>query len=182
MKKTIAPFVLLLVLAGLLAFSTIKKRTVHTRGDDPIGTVYVVIDKSDYDLQVFDEVGWFATYPVVFGGKSIDDKMMEGDKKTPEGTFRILSKRRHEKWHRIMMIDYPNKESWEKFKQRKAEGIIPQTAKIGGGIGIHGTWPNDNIVVDGYTNWTNGCVSLKNEDVDELYAILPVGTKVIIRP
>ena len=79
------------------------------------------------------------------------------------------------------MLDYPNKESYDKFNQRKAEGVIPKSAKIGGGIAIHGTWPHDDIVVDDYTNWTNGCISLKNEDIDELDSILPVGTKVIIK-
>ena len=34
-----------------------------------------------------------ATYPVVFGSKSLDDKMMEGDRSTPEGTYHIASKR-----------------------------------------------------------------------------------------
>ncbi len=80
-----------------------------------------------------------------------------------------------------MLLDYPNKDSWAKFKQRKAAGLIPANAKIGGGIAIHGTWPNDDLVVDDYTNWTNGCVSLKNEDIDEINEYLTVGTKVIIR-
>jgi len=35
-------------------------------------------------------------------------------------------------------------------------------------------------VVDLYQNWTNGCIALKNEDVDELYDMVPVGTKVTI--
>ena len=62
--------------------------------------------------------------------------------------------------------------------QRKAKGLIPRNAKIGGGIAIHGTWPHDDMAVDLYQNWTNGCISLKNEDVDELYDMLPVGTTV----
>jgi lipoprotein-anchoring transpeptidase ErfK/SrfK len=81
----------------------------------------------------------------------------------------------------MLMLDYPNNESWAKFKQRKADGKIPSKAKIGGGIAIHGTWAHDEIVVDDYTNWTNGCVSLKNEDLDELDGYLPVGTKVVIQ-
>jgi len=147
----------------------------------PAGTIHIVIDKSDYSLQVFDETGWFATYPVVFGSKSLDDKMMQGDRKTPEGTFIILSKRKHEKWNKFILLDYPNKKSWEKFNQRKAKGLIPGKATIGGAIGIHGTLPHFGDVVNGYANWTAGCVSLKNEDLDELYVIIRVGTKVMIR-
>jgi hypothetical protein len=55
---------------------------------------------------VYDDEGWYATYPVVFGSRSLDDKMIEGDRRTPEGTFHILDKRPHSKWHKIMMIDY----------------------------------------------------------------------------
>jgi murein L,D-transpeptidase YafK len=117
----------------------------------------------------------------VFGNKSLDDKMIEGDRKTPEGTFRIVNKKPHAKWHKIMMLDYPTRESWEKFNRRKAQGVISKSAKIGGGIGIHGTWPNDNIVVDDYTNWTQGCVSLRNADIDEIFQFTQEGTKVIIR-
>lgn len=173
----------LVAATGLVAFNTIPatypvKKRVRT---DPVGTVYVVVDKSDYELKVYDDEGWYATYPVVFGSKDLSDKMMEGDRRTPEGTFKIISKRPHEKWHKMLMLDYPNKESWAKFNERKAKGIIPQKAKIGGGIAIHGTWPNDNIVVDDYTNWTNGCISVKNKDLDELDSYLPVGTRVIIQ-
>jgi lipoprotein-anchoring transpeptidase ErfK/SrfK len=64
---------------------------------------------------------------------------------------------------------------------RKAKGLIPKNAKIGGGIAIHGTWPHDDIAVDLYQNWTNGCIALKNEDVDELYELLPIGTQVLIK-
>jgi murein L,D-transpeptidase YafK len=183
MKTKIATTLSLLVLFFTFSFRSVDKRTAkkHSRKTEPSGTVYLIVDKSDYELHVYDEEGWYASYPVVFGNKDISDKLMEGDKKTPEGSFKIISKRPHAKWHKMLMLDYPTKESWQKFNKRKAEGTIPRSAKIGGGIAIHGTWPNDNIVVDDFTNWTQGCVSLKNEDLDELDRFLPVGTKVLIR-
>lgn len=153
-----------------------KKRTSL-----PIAPVYIVIDKSDYELQVFDAQGWYATYPVVFGNNSLDDKKMEGDRLTPEGTFHIVSKRPHEKWCRFIALDYPTQESLEKFYERKRNGEIPATAKPGGGVGIHGTWPHDEFMVDRYKNWTNGCIALKNEDIQDMYNYIKVGTPVTIR-
>lgn len=147
----------------------------------PVGIVQIIIDKSDYELHVYDDKGWYATYPVVFGASPLEDKKMEGDRKTPEGTFKIQAKKPHEKWYRFLAIDYPTKESYEKFKQRKESGEIPSSAKIGGSIGIHGTWPHEDFQIDRYKNWTLGCISMKNEDVLELYAYVPVGTKVTIR-
>lgn len=145
-------------------------------------TYYVIIDKSDYELSVYDAEGWLVTYPVVFGNNDLGDKMMEGDRKTPEGTFTIINKRVHEKWDRFMMLDYPTKESYVKFIYRKQLGQIPAKAKIGGAIGIHGVWPHEDYTIDQYQNWTQGCISLRNQDVEELYRIITLGTKVTIRP
>ncbi len=154
------------------------KRFFHHRIS---GEVSVVILKESYELKVYDQDGWYATYPVVFGSKSLDDKMMEGDRKTPEGVYHIASKRPHEKWDKMMLIDFPTQTDLEKFKERKEKGLIPRNAKIGGGIAIHGTWPHDDMAVDLYQNWTNGCIALKNEDIDELYELLPIGAQVVIR-
>ncbi|MBD0287392.1 MAG: L,D-transpeptidase, partial [Flavisolibacter sp.] len=112
---------------------------------------------------------------------SLDDKKMEGDRKTPEGNFKIASKRVHEKWSRMLLLDYPNAESLAKFNERKRRGEIPPYATPGGGVGIHGTWPRDDYMVDRFSNWTNGCISLKNEDVEDLYNYVPVGTPVTIK-
>jgi lipoprotein-anchoring transpeptidase ErfK/SrfK len=153
----------------------------HGRYIVPKGTYFLVVEKSKYELSVYDDNGWLATYPVVFGNKDQSDKMREGDRKTPEGTFTIVSKKVHDKWDRFMLLDYPTKESYEKFNQRKAQGLIPQNATIGGGIGIHGTWPREGYAIDRYDNWTQGCISMKNEDVEELYSMIPVGTKIQIK-
>lgn len=170
-------------LASLSKFpAETKKRSITgNKKILPVGKVYIIIDKSDYELNVYDDRGWFATYPVVFGNNSLDDKKMEGDRCTPEGVFHVVSKKFHDKWDRFMALDYPTKESFEKFQLRKSRGEIPVNARIGGGVGIHGTWPHDDYIIDRYKNWTNGCISMKNEDVEDLYSYMPVGTKVTIR-
>jgi murein L,D-transpeptidase YafK len=136
------------------------KRSGTVNANPPVGTISIIIDKSDYELSVYDEKGWYATYPVVFGNNTLEDKKMEGDKNTPEGSFRITNKKVHEKWFRFMGLDYPTKESWDKFKRRKQQGEIPSSASIGGSIGIHGTWPHEDFVIDKYKNWTMGCIWL----------------------
>ncbi len=143
---------------------------------------YIIITKHNYELTLYDDQGWLVKYPVVFGNKDLKDKMVEGDRETPEGTFTIVSKRPHEKWAKFIMLDYPTAESYAKFNARKAQGLIPKDAQIGGGIGIHGTWPHESYTIDRFENWTDGCISLKNEDIEELYKTLPPGTKVIIKP
>lgn len=143
---------------------------------------YIIVDKSDYELYVYDEEGWYATYPIVFGSKDLSDKMKEGDKKTPEGDFKVILKKIHEKWGPELLLDYPNELSVKKFKERKAKGLLPKNAKIGNGIAIHATRPQEEWTVDHFQNWTDGCVSVKYTEMKDLYSYIPVGTPVTIRP
>ena len=145
------------------------------------GTYYLVVDKSDYELHVYDAEGWLITYPVVFGSKDQGDKLYQGDRRTPEGTFSIILKKYHQKWDRYMALNYPTPVDVAKFNQRKAQGIIPRAAKIGGDIGIHGTWPHEDYAIDQFQNWTLGCISLKNEHVEQLYSMITVGTRITIQ-
>lgn len=142
---------------------------------------YIIVDKSDNTLTVYDSEDWLVQYPCTFGSEDLGDKMKEGDRRTPEGRFRISSKYVHKKWSRFMMLDYPNQADYAKFNQRKAKGLIPASAKIGGAIGIHGTWPREEWAVENLQSWTQGCVSMKNEDVQELYQMILPGTLVIIQ-
>ncbi|MEO5999200.1 MAG: L,D-transpeptidase [Chitinophagaceae bacterium] len=182
MKSKLVSFVLVVSL-GFISFKAINKRIYNKRffNSELNGIPYIIIDKSDYELKIYDDDGWYGTYPVVFGSKNPGDKMMEGDRKTPEGTFRIVSKRPHEKWGKILLLDYPTPLDISKFNQRKLQGLVPAGAKIGGGIGIHGTWPRDEMAVDYFQNWTNGCISMKREEIMEVYRLIPIGTKVTIQ-
>lgn len=144
---------------------------------------YIVVSKHNYTMSIFDADDYLiVTYPATFGSTDLSDKMYEGDRRTPEGVFKIAAKRVHPKWHRFMAIDYPNAESYKKFYERKANGEIPSNASIGGSIGIHGTWPEEDFAVEQKQSWTQGCVSTTNNYVNEIYSQLPVGTKVIIEP
>jgi murein L,D-transpeptidase YafK len=170
------------VTAGASFTDTSLKKIVNNKKQDlPPSPYHVVIDKSDYEMNLYDEDGWLATYPVVFGSKDQEDKKMEGDRLTPEGTFRIVGKKIHKQWGKFLMLDYPTPDSYDKFNERKAEGLIPRNAHIGGGIGIHGTRPNEEWVIDKFVNWTSGCISVRYSDIDELYDMLPIGTEVVIQ-
>ncbi len=164
-------FILIVVFVADTSFYNFKSKSAY----------YIVIDKSSYELNVYDAEGWLIAYPVVFGNNDQGDKLMEGDRKTPEGAFTIISKRVHNKWCRYMGLDFPTAADINKFKIRKQQGLIPGYARQGGGIGIHGTWPREENAVDEYQNWTEGCISMKNEHVKQLFNIVSIGTRVIIQ-
>ncbi len=182
LKKMRTP--LYLSLLGVVAFTStsFKKAKVYSLRTATRNSYLVVIVKNKYELQVYDSTGeWIITYPVVFGNKDMGDKLMEGDRKTPEGIFHIAAKRKHEKWNSFLSIDYPTAQSYQKFNERKARGVIPSDARIGGSIGIHGTWPHEDFAIDQYQNWTEGCISTKNVYIEQIFSMLPVGTQVEIR-
>ncbi|WP_207497310.1 L,D-transpeptidase family protein [Aridibaculum aurantiacum] len=168
--------ILFVVLATILVTNTSFFAAIYSKS-----AYYIIVDKSDYELNVYDSEGWLASFPIVLGNDDLGDKLIQGDRKTPEGTFTIIAKRVHNKWCRYMALDYPTAVDVEKFNQRKRMGLIPAHAKIGGDIGIHGTWPREDYAVDRYQNWTLGCISLKNEHVKQLFNIIPVGTKITIK-
>lgn len=145
------------------------------------GLVRIIIDKSDFELRVYDSKGLLAAYPVVFGLKPLEDKFMQGDRRTPEGTFKIVYSKEHQLWRKMLMLDYPTTESLIKYKLRKKDGIIPANASVGNGIGIHGVETGNDYFIDRYYNWTNGCISLKNTHIDDLVRYVKSGTPVTIQ-
>ncbi|HTB52774.1 MAG TPA: L,D-transpeptidase [Ferruginibacter sp.] len=169
----------------LLSFvSTNDRRKVSIKKIVPIDTTgnpyLIIIYKASYELQVFDSAGWLATYPVVFGSKDLTDKKMKGDRLTPDGNFKVILKKINPKWGPELLLDYPNGMSYEKFKERKQEGLIPKNAQIGDGIAIHATRPDEEWTIDNYYNWTDGCISLKYTEMKDLFSYIPVGTPVTI--
>jgi murein L,D-transpeptidase YafK len=181
LRKMRTPFYVSLLGVAAVTTTSFKKKALPV-GAATKNSYIVVVTKSKYEMKVYDSTGeWLVTYPVVFGSKDLGDKMMEGDRKTPEGTFHIMGKRKHQKWNSFMLIDYPTQDSYRKFNERKTKGQIPSGARIGGSIGIHGTWPNEDYAIDQYQNWTEGCISTKNKYVEEIFSLLPVGTTIEIK-
>lgn len=197
MKKTVLiPASLLATVFLLLAFMPPRKNTKrsavksskaiskarHTTVKKDDNNYYIVIDKSDYELKVYDDEGWYATYPIVFGSKDLSDKMREGDRRTPNGKFKVILKKMHPKWGPELLLDYPGPSDVEKFNERKRKGLVPKNAKIGGGIAIHATRPEEEWTVDNFYNWTDGCVSVKYSEMKDLYNYIQTGTEVTIQP
>ncbi len=143
--------------------------------------VQLVVDKTAYMLKVFYRKRAIRAYKVTFGPQPKQDKCMEGDRCTPEGSFTITNLNPKSMYNKFMLFSYPNEASWAKFNELKRNGKIPASARIGGAVGIHGIWRGGDELIDLGVGWTDGCVALKNKDVDELFTLVGIGTKVIIK-
>ena len=168
--------------------SSSKLLNYHKSVKDIIPTVIdksqttILIDKSNYQLTLYYQNRPIKSYPIVLGDSPIGDKLREGDFKTPEGIFKVRDLYPHSNWSKFIWLDYPNKESWRKHFAAKRMGKIKPSDTIGGEIGIHGVPQNNDSLIDSKSNWTWGCISLKNHDVDELYSAIQIGTFVTIIP
>lgn len=141
----------------------------------------IVVSKSQYRLALYYRNHIIRLYKAVFGPNPMLDKCMEGDRCTPEGGFRIASKNPASKYNKFMLLSYPNDSATIRFNRLKAAGKIPANARIGGDVGIHGIWKGGDDMIELGVGWTDGCVALKNKDIEELFSFVGVGTKVTIK-
>lgn len=115
------------------------------------------------------------TFKVEFGKNWIGDKRCEGDRATPEGNYWVERKLEGNatQYYKALLLNYPNREDEEEFRQLKRRGKIAAEIGIGGLIEIHGKGGRG-------TYWTNGCVALANEDMNLLYSLARKGTPILI--
>jgi len=143
---------------------------------------WILIRKTAHTLWLYEGTRVVKTYPVVLGKDPYWAKLNQGDHRTPEGEYHIIKKYYHPAWARFMLLDYPTPMNEEVYAWSLANDRLPaphgRPPGIGGAIGIHGT--DDESLNRRGVNWTEGCISLLNRDVEELYELVPLGTRVVI--
>jgi L,D-peptidoglycan transpeptidase YkuD (ErfK/YbiS/YcfS/YnhG family) len=136
----------------------------------------VLIEKIERRLTLLSKGEVIKTYKIALGGNPVGPKERQGDNKTPEGTYIIDSRNRDSGYHLSLHISYPN----EKDKMRAKElGVSP-----GGDIMVHGIKNGLSWVGASHANddWTKGCIAVTDEEMEEIYKLVPNGTIVEIRP
>lgn len=144
-------------------------------------SLIIYVDKSQYEVKLFYKRRLIRKYRAVFGPNPGLNKQMEGDRNTPEGWFTITRLNPSSKYNKFMELSYPDRQHYENFERLKQKGVIPKAARIGGNVGIHGIWKNGDDMIELGVGWTDGCVALKNCDIDELYSFAGIGTRVFIK-
>lgn len=144
-------------------------------------SIWILVDKGKYVVQIYYKKRLIRGYRAVFGPDPKMNKCMEGDRCTPEGWYKISDKHISSKYNKFMLLNYPTEKNYEQFNKLKDAGKIPKNARIGGDVGIHGIWPRGDDMIEMGIGWTDGCIALKNEDIDDLYKWVRVGTRVYIR-
>lgn len=136
----------------------------------------VVVEKATHTLTLYAQGKVVKTYRVAIGVGAPGQKVSAGDDRTPEGTYIIDAKTTASEFHRSLHISYPNESD-----RRRARDAGKQLSNL---IAIHGTpdWIQRMQEVGKHPDWTAGCIAVRNAELDELYALVPTGTPVEIKP
>ena len=116
------------------------------------------------------------TYKVALSAHPIGGKERVGDDKTPEGLYSVDWKNAQSKFHLALHVSYPNAADRERAKKL---GVDP-----GGEIEIHGIGAKYGYLgaLHRQVDWTAGCIAVTNEEIDEIWKLVAVGTPIEIKP
>lgn len=136
----------------------------------------VVVKKSKNILSLSKEGVIFKEIKVSFGANPIGRKTKEGDERTPEGNYILDYKKPDSGYYKAIHISYPNEQDSANAKKL---GVNP-----GGLIMIHGQKNNFgwlHLITQRF-NWTNGCIGVKNDDMEYIWKSVDKGIPIIIYP
>ena len=138
----------------------------------------VIVKKSERKLQLIQGGKVLREYRVALGDNPRGHKMQEGDERTPEGSYILDWRNPRSNYYKSIHVSYPN--SMDQLVARSL-GVKP-----GGMIMIHGrpNWLTSPAVAREYDgrDWTNGCIAVTNEEMDEIWRLVRDGTPIRILP
>ena len=161
------PVMMLIALAGGVA---------QSRAEPLVKADEVLVIKHERKLYLLRKAETLKWFWVALGRHPVGQKTEIGDGRTPEGLYWIVGREARSDFYRALRLSYPNGADRERARRL---GVNP-----GGGIMIHAgprgyepTGPGEPMI-----DWTNGCIAVTNADMDEIWARVPDGTPVEIRP
>ena len=171
MRKLFIYFFLILITA-LTAYyffpeKTLPKDSTVTR---------IVVYKSKRKMFAYAGNLLLKTYSISLGDNPKGHKQYEGDERTPEGTYFINAKNPNSTCNKNLGISYPNSVD---INNARLDG-----KPSGGEIKIHGLKNGQGFIgkFQRFKDWTNGCIAVTDEEINELYKHVPIGTVIIINP
>ncbi|MDT8320058.1 MAG: L,D-transpeptidase [Xanthomonadales bacterium] len=157
---------------------------------------WLLVDTSQLTLSVMQGETVVAVYTGISIGRDGTTRVKSvGDRRTPLGSYKLAAIRDSERFYRFLVLDYPSLgDATRAYHSGRIEAASlaairsahergrqpPASTPLGGHIGIHGIGTGDARVHEDY-NWTDGCVALANEQIDDLVGRVRPGMTVVIR-
>lgn len=141
---------------------------------EPLQADWVVVLKSQRVMRLLRSGQVIREYEISLGKNPKGPKMRQGDNRTPEGLYLISGRNPRSAYHLALKISYPDPID---LINARSMGTKP-----GGNVMIHGL---PNGVKNKYRmekDWTNGCIAVSNEEIEEIWNLVPDGTPIEILP
>ncbi len=158
--------------------------------------VWLLVDTENLTIAVMQGEALLQQYDnIAIGSNGPTQARLVSDETTPLGEFRVSGINPQSRYHLFMALDYP---TMEHARRALADGRLspeeyvavsnawlaqeppPQNTRLGGNLGIHGLGLSSKEIHDS-VNWTDGCIAVTNEQIDELAHWVAVGTRVSVR-
>jgi len=144
--------------------------------DSSIRADRIVVYKHERKLVLMSQGKELKSYHVALGGEPDGPKTRQGDHRTPEGSYVLDSRNPNSQFYKAFHISYPNAHD---VAAAKKLGVSP-----GGDIMLHGlpkqyAWLGKAHALH---DWTDGCIAVTDEEMDELWKLVRVGTPIDIKP
>jgi murein L,D-transpeptidase YafK len=158
----------LMVVVGLASCAPSKFRTY----DGPEVT-RVEVHKAKRKMYLVHHDKVLRQFDIALGFSPVGHKQIEGDSRTPEGVYYIDRRNPNSNFHLSLGISYPNADD---RARARAIGKSP-----GGDIFIHGRAGKHKLRNRG-RDWTDGCIAVTDREMEDIYAMVKVGTPIVIYP
>jgi murein L,D-transpeptidase YafK len=131
----------------------------------------VIVHKGERRMELWHHDELLRVFDVQLGREPVGHKIMQGDGRTPEGEYIIDRRNPRSAFHLSVGINYPREED---IARAEDLGVHP-----GGDIFIHGRGPNHRRARG---DWTEGCIAVRDREIEVVYAMVADGTAVTILP
>lgn len=131
----------------------------------------IVVNKEARRMYLLHNTEVLRAFDVGLGFAPVGDKQVEGDGKTPEGTYIIDRRNPNSAFHLSLGVSYPNEAD---IAEAEALGKSP-----GGDIFIHG---KPRKYRKAPRDWTWGCIAVSDREIEDVYAMVKNGTPISINP
>ncbi|HWC18993.1 MAG TPA: L,D-transpeptidase family protein [Terriglobales bacterium] len=161
-------------LSWIAALVVLSAAGLTETSPEPIDKVLVI--KHERILQLLTRGKVVKTYKVALGAAPVGPKQRQGDHRTPEGLYILDSRNSHSQFHKSIHISYPN-------QQDEARAAAAHVA-AGGDLYLHGL-PNGFGRVGAahrLRDWTDGCIAVTDNEIDEIWRLVKNGTPIEIKP
>ena len=167
-----------IALIGLVLFQALADAVLYERPPLPalVRADFVLVEKSAHRLTLFSQGTELRRYDVALGRGGLAPKERQGDGRTPEGRYKIDWRLARSDFHRALHISYPS--------EKDAAAARARHVNPGGAIMIHGLRNGWGWIGRWHrlTDWTNGCIAVTDDEIDEIARAVPDGTPIEIRP